>query len=207
MSRLKISGLQNEVIEAQDKLRKEIAAELHDNFGQLLISAQLLLELEVRSDIKEPSVTLLRALEIIKEAVTALRDISHDLYDGTLEKLDLKKSLNDLVQTIALTNKLRITVKFHNYFRLKKVRASIVLSVYRIIQEHITNILRHSKATETSIHLFATNKSLDVEIFDNGQGFNKHNVRVGLGLKNIYNRTAKCNGMVYIDTAPGRDVY
>jgi signal transduction histidine kinase len=84
------------------------------------------------------------------------------------------------------------------------VSKSLKITLYRIVQEQLKNIIQYSKATEITIELRSANNNLVLSVTDNGTGFDSNKVNQGIGLSNIYERVKLYDGIVDLDTAPGK---
>lgn len=190
------------VLEAQEKERLHIASELHDNVGQILTTSKLLLEGEInKSDAPE---TLSHAYTYLQKAINELRSISHKLNPAQLHEIGLINALKDLVKSVNNASAIKVTLHAEEIKCLEEQNPSITLSLFRIVQEQLNNILKHAEARLVRIYLHSSGNAIELEIIDDGKGFSLVGVSKGLGLKNIYNRAELYNGRVTIDTAPGQ---
>ncbi len=189
------------VLQAQERERSEIAHELHDNIIQILTTCKLLLEQETFLGNRSPLVT--NTFKHLQTAIQEIRNLSHSLNPADLTDIDFEGAVRELTQKLGLANKFEITLGFNGSEHLNEMDDSIAVSLYRIIQEQLTNIIKHAEASKVHIQIEATDKSIDLEISDNGKGFLVKKVKKGLGLKSIYSRAEHHNGKVYINSAPG----
>jgi PAS domain S-box-containing protein len=189
------------IIEAQEKERQEIAYELHDNISQVLSSCRLLLETVNNSNYHN---ILKEVRANIDQAIDEVRGISHQLNTTTLELIGLAQLLSDIVGKINHSGKIVFSLNSKNYKESLLIDPKISLTIFRIVQEQIKNVLKHSGASKASIHLSSTRKNISVTIKDNGKGFAPDSVKKGLGLINIFNRVEYFNGIVQLDSIPGQ---
>lgn len=189
------------VIEAQEKERKEIAYELHDNVNQILTTCKLLLEGEVLGEKTSPLVE--KAYEYLQLAINEIRSMSHWLNPTQLTEIGLQESIEEVIQRIAISGKLHIKLTINDSEQLKKTDPNVRLSLFRIVQEQVNNILKHAAATRVWIQITVSEQSIDLEIKDNGKGFNPKKVRKGLGLRNIQSRAESHRGTTHIYSAQG----
>ncbi len=190
------------VIAAQEKERNELAAELHDNVNQLLAATILYLKTAQKQETIDPSLVE-HGLDYVQKAINELRSISHNLTPSELKMNGLSAAL------IALTEKLHIpkTFKVHLQIDIKdeqKLVKPLQLTLYRIVQEEINNILKHANATRAEIHLVEENDIIHLKVSDNGKGFEPAAVKQGLGIANIYSRAENFGGYAQLVTAPGK---
>ena len=192
------------VLEAQESERKRLARELHDNVGPLLSLIQLYItELQESSDIiKEDEKELLqKSSEVIQEASTETRSISHNLMPGVLIQLGLIPAIRELLNKLNAANKYQIN--FNSADIKDRFNENIEITNYRILQELLNNIMRHAQATEINIKLSKTKESLNMLVSDNGRGFDTSSVNLasGIGWKNIRSRLSLINGKVKISSS------
>ena len=190
------------VIDAQEKERLEIAMELHDNIGQLLTTCKLLLESELSNTDQYPSIRT--TYNYLQNAITELRSISQQLNPSHIKDLGFEEALGELVSHFQLVGKIKIHFSIAGRDRLLNTPLNLQLSVYRIVQEQFNNIIKYAQASRVELLLDAGEHFLDVEVRDNGKGFDLKQVKRGNGIRNIYNRAELHGGTVYINAAPGR---
>lgn len=191
------------IIEAQEKERRELSVELHDNVNQILSSCQLMLE--VARDKKDLSQRLTeKAYESLKTAISEIRRISHELNPSAIEDLGLSEAISEMADKINSAGKLRIYFNYREYGRQPAIAMTDKIAVYRIVQEQLNNIIKHAQASEVHITLYYKLARLYLHIEDDGIGFDIKQVKKGLGLKNIQHRVAYYQGRLKIDTAQGR---
>jgi len=189
------------VIDAQEKERHEIAVELHDNVNQILTTCKLLLEQEAHDG--NASAFVVNTSQYLQTAIDEIRSLSHRLTPTHLEGISFRQAIEEMVNKINLAGKLKISVAIKGAGFLNRLPASVSLSVFRILQEQMSNIIKYAEANKVQIAIYADKDSVDFEVKDNGKGFDLKNAAKGLGLKSIYSRAELHNGTVYINTAPG----
>lgn len=190
----------NAMLEGQETERKRIAEDLHDRLGSKLAAVKL--HFESIEELSKNSNTGGKLSVLIDEAVSDVRAIAHNMLSGVLDKFGLVAALNDLTETINLSGKLE--VRFISHGIDDRLPGELELNLYRIIQELLANVLKHSKANEVDIQLNKFNDELVVTVEDNGVGFEIDKHKKGVGLKNISSRVNKIGGMLNIDSVPGR---
>lgn len=192
------------VVDAQEKERSLIGKELHDNINQILSTAKLYLEV-ARTDEKERDSLIDMSTNSISNAINEIRTISRSLVPSSIGDLGLVESLQDLVESIKLTRKLN--VEFFHYSDIDKLMSEQQkLMLFRITQEQVNNVMKHSNAKNLVIELLSQDDIINMSISDDGQGFDLDQVKhkKGVGLSNITSRAELFNGKVKIDTAPGK---
>ena len=189
-------------INTQEKERSEIGKELHDNVNQILASAKLFLSSPfLEGDEREKFTN--KAAEHIHMAIEEIRKLSKSLVSPSAADLGIIETINDMIADIRWAQKIEID------FTYTGIDESILdnglkLTIYRIVQEQMNNILKHAQATQVTITLKEHRNKIILTIYDNGKGFDPHTRRRGIGLNNIINRADVFNGKVDIQTAPGQ---
>jgi PAS domain S-box-containing protein len=190
------------VVDAQEKERAEIGKELHDNVNQILSTAKLYLEL-AKTDIKQKDELIKRSADSIFNAINEIRHISKALVPASVKDLGLIDSIKDLVESLRMTKALQVKFihagDFDNIISEKQK-----LMLFRIIQEQVSNVLKHAEAAQIIINLKLTEKNISLSIEDNGKGFDLEKIKFkrGVGLSNIESRAHLFNGKVTITTQP-----
>lgn len=189
------------VLEAQENERQEIAYELHDNVSQILTTCKILLENEINDS--NPSVFVANSYRYLQNAIDEIRNISHRLNPAQLEDMGLYEAVKDLINRMDVGKRFDVKFEVNDPAALKSLDYHISLSIFRIIQEQFNNILKHAEASFVRISIDISEKFADVEVADNGKGFDLKKTMKGLGLKNIRNRAEFHHGRSYIHTAIG----
>jgi PAS domain S-box-containing protein len=192
------------MVDAQEKERAEISKELHDNINQILSTTKLYLEL-AQSDHKKRLSLIDRSAGNIHMAIREIRNISRTLVPASIGDLGLLESLTDLVETVQRTQAIHIEFYPAGNFD-ERLTDKTKLMLFRIIQEQVNNVLKHSDAHKLIIELILTESEnrIELSMTDDGKGFNPETVRKkGLGLSNIRSRAELFGGKVTIRSAPG----
>jgi two-component system, NarL family, sensor kinase len=204
--------LLNASIKLQEEERQRLAADLHDDAGPLLATARLYLnENLVNQEKSQQLQSIYQARQIIDDTIQLVRNISHSLMPPTLKNFGLESAVNDLFQKISGSGSINASSRFHDYRdRLKPEKELIV---FRIVQELINNILKHSNSS--FIHL-TQNVHADrfyLRVHHDGRGIvqadfeklNKSNI--GLGLKNISSRLRVVHGNINFEKDVSQTYY
>lgn len=191
------------IIEAEEKERIRIAKDLHDGVGQLLSAAKMNLS-SVQSKIKLASVdeeiAFKNAIDLVDESVKEVRTVSHNMMPNTLLKMGLASAIREFVTKIQNTPNLKVNLEIVGLTeRLEQEKESVL---YRVIQEIVSNIIKHANATELGMQLIKHEKEFTILIEDNGVGFDisKLHSFEGIGIKNIQSRIEFINGSVHFDS-------
>jgi two-component system, NarL family, sensor histidine kinase UhpB len=189
------------VLEAQEKERIAIGEELHDNINQIITSARLYIDLAKKK--KDPEKELLeKAMEYTTLAIEENRRLSKNLILPQLKGEGLINSLTDLQEQLMHTSSIRIKFDI-DHFDEDFFSDSEKVSLFRIVQEQLNNIIKHAAARSVLIRLYKENDKIILLIKDNGKGFDVSAKRNGVGLTNISSRAEVLNGKLEIHSAPG----
>lgn len=192
------------VFAATEEERKRIAKDLHDGIGQLLSGLRMGFERltsEVRSVLPQKGEVIDRLTRVIDEACTDVRSLSHQMMPKALSESGLIASLEDmLAKSLGVTP---IQYRLEHY-KVEGVRfpEKVELGVYRVCQELINNIIKHSGASEVVVQLFRNRDLLILIVEDNGRGFVAPLDGRGIGLANITSRIHTVDGEVTWEPGP-----
>ncbi|WP_159025542.1 sensor histidine kinase [Aquimarina sp. Aq78] len=190
------------MIEGQEKERQRVANELHDDLGSLMATVRLYFE-NIKVDKKDNS--LEKASELLEEAYQKIRGMAHSKNSGVIASQGLIPAVMRMAKSISETN--TIVLEVHNFGMEERMENSLELTIFRIIQELVTNIVKHAEATAGSIQFTKHEESLNILIEDNGRGFNFSKIEAsseGIGLYNIEKRIEHLEGNFTIDSTPGK---
>jgi len=194
------NNLALEVFNAQEQERKKLGEELHDNINQLLGVVKLYIEhAQMNPEAKDEMLS--RSSEYLKQVINEIRTLSKSLVSPTLSDLGLIESIRELIDAILKIKNMEIRIHSHG-FAEQILTGTQKLMIYRITQEQLNNILKHSKAEHVDIELKKSDNTVYLKIQDDGVGFNKEATHSGLGLKNIRHRLELYNGRMNIETSP-----
>lgn len=189
-------------IDGQENERSSIGKELHDNIGQQLTTIKLFLDYAKSTADEATSEMVNMALKGVMDVINDVRSMSRSLVPFTLKDLGLVDSINELIEAFMRTKVVRIEFE-HIEFDEQLLPENQKLSLFRIVQEQLNNIIKHSGAQNVCIKLFCKIDELILEIKDDGKGFNTDSMRRGIGILNIKNRAELFNGEAEISSKPG----
>jgi len=197
------------VIDAEERERQRIAGDLHDGIGQMLSAAKLNLSAlneEIHFNKPDQSVSFKHTQDIIDECCKEVRTLSHQMMPNVLLKNGLASAVREFVNKIDST-RLKINLQTHGLNERLEETVEIVL--YRVIQECVNNVIKHSGAKSLDIQIIKDEKEISATIEDNGRGFNMGELDQfeGIGLKNVRTRVEYLNGTVHFDSTPGRGTH
>ncbi|MCC6725466.1 MAG: sensor histidine kinase [Saprospiraceae bacterium] len=193
----------NAVLEGQEVERVRIAKDLHDRLGSMLTTVKWSFDgyLEGSTD-KQDLAPLVKANRMLDDAYQEVRRISHDMVSGVLTKFGLVTAVEELCSAINASG--RLQAKLVVFGMEERPDNQVEITLYRVIQELMSNILKHAKASAVTIQISRIEDELNVTVEDDGQGFDPAAVKSsGMGLKNIEARVRGINGTVFFDTGKG----
>jgi two-component system, NarL family, sensor histidine kinase UhpB len=197
------------VMSAQEGERKRISRELHDATGQALLALKLHLELlaeQVPPEMTNPREEIAEAHAITSQAIEEIRRLVADLRPLKLDDLGLVPTLRGLVKDFS--KKFNITVTLEKVKLLRRLPSDIETVLYRIIQEALTNVAKHAKATQVSITLERVKDRVQVKVIDDGIGFDAATVSKRrarrFGLVGIQERVDLMEGSFQVLSRKGR---
>ena len=186
------------MIEGQEKERQRIANDLHDDLGGLMATVKL--HFNALKEKQTPELYT-KTNQLIDEAYEKVRTVAHAKNSGVIAKQGLLKAINEMADNISASNTIKIDVLDHGLEN--RLENSLELTIFRIIQELITNIIKHAEATEATIHITNHEDSLNIMVEDNGKGFNPSQItktNKGMGISSIDKRVEHLDGSMTIES-------
>jgi len=200
-SKLKESQIADAVTEAHEQERAVIGKELHDNINQLLGVSKLYLEMGRKEGINK-ALYLSRSSEYIVNAIEEIRKLTKGMITNVIKDIGLCEAIDSIIKDTMEIYPIKIVCKdnlieteLHDKFKL---------NVFRILQEQLTNVLKHAKASVVTIVLSQKKKTIVVSMADNGVGFDTTQPVKGIGIKNIKNRAESYGGSADFVSQPGK---
>lgn len=187
----------------QNKIRKEISDELHDNVNQLLGASKLYLE-TAKNDCHNRLDLLNESKSILETAIFEIRKISHDLVYGEVNKDVFSRSLATLLDFLEKQDKFIVSHNLNPALLDRCLSTDQKHNLIRILQETVNNTIKYAEATHFSIVSTINKDNFQLIIKDNGKGFDHLNNEPGIGLNNIYSRVTSINGTVNLHTSIGK---
>jgi signal transduction histidine kinase len=205
-SRERLQSLSRRLVEIQESERLYISRELHDEAGQILTSMMLDLRL-LEKEASQPEVVIklvAKMEESLNEVLENLHRVAMALRPASLDHLGLIAALRQHVESVG--EKHGLTVNFRSGKVEERLPANVETVLYRIVQEALTNIIRHAHASRVDVALTVRDHHLVVIIEDNGIGFNPETASDDqhLGLFGMRERTEMIDGELTIESAPGK---
>ncbi|WP_203258338.1 tetratricopeptide repeat-containing sensor histidine kinase [Hyunsoonleella ulvae] len=186
------------MIEGQEKERQRIANDLHDDLGGLMATVKL--HFNALKDKQTPEL-FDKTTTLLDDAYQKIRSIAHVKNSGVIAKQGLLVAVKNMADKISMANTISVEVTHHGLEN--RLENSLELTIFRIIQELITNVIKHAEATEATIHLTNHDDVLNIMIEDNGVGFNPKQVtksHKGMGISSIDKRVEHLNGKMTIES-------
>jgi len=190
------------VIAALEKERFEISGELHDNINQLIISSMMFVKMAENNPDKFKKY-LADTQDLLKKAMQDIRSLSHRLAPPDLSGESLGEALSVLIARVGKFSDIQITTEWNDHV-MRDLPEKLALNVFRIVQEQLNNIIKHSRANEVRISARVESGQFHLTIMDNGIGFDPEVKKAGNGLTNIRTRASIFSGEMEIITAPGK---
>ena len=193
------------MIEGQEKERLRIANDLHDDLGGLMANVKLHFNSLQEKNKERGSELFSKTNTLLDEAYEKIRAIAHAKNSGVIAKQGLLMAVYNMADKISTANKINIDVLDHGLDN--RLENSLELTLFRVIQELTTNIIKHANASEATIHLTNHDDSFNIMVEDNGKGFKTDGITSktnGMGLKSIDKRVAHLNGTLDIESLPGK---
>jgi PAS domain S-box-containing protein len=192
------------IIKTQEDERYEIGSELHDNICQILAAAKMSLGTLKHSLKPEVMPSYNRSCDSILLATNEIRNLSHRLAPAFFDNTRLEEAFESLLNTFNIEDKYNISVHFDQHAKNILIDQELQLNLYRILQEQLRNIIKHSGCTDIEVNVLVYNNRLQMRIADNGVGFEVNQVKRGIGLANMKRRARLFGGKLHINTRPGK---
>jgi two-component system sensor histidine kinase UhpB len=188
------------ILQTQEMERNTLGRELHDNINQILASVNLKLgyyleEPENNLDIIES------CRQSLVKAIQEARNLSHHMVMPRFSEKDLRDELGHLIENYNYNQVVELDA---TSMQEELLPPSIKETLFRIVQEQLSNIYKHAKANSIMIRLSTALRSVTLLIIDNGVGFDVQQKRKGIGITNIFNRVESYNGQADIVSSPGK---
>lgn len=192
------------MIAGQEKERKRLSEDLHDNLGSNLTTLKLYVEnLKDSVEGSKEQEMIAHSELILKDTYENIRRLSHARHNGLLTSQGLIPAVQELAERINKSKKLNIEVL--NFGLDQQLENTRELLIFRVIQELTTNVVKHSEATEASINITSHEDSLNIIVEDNGKGFTANPMPrgTGMGLSSIEKRIEAAGGTFHVDSSKG----
>lgn len=194
------------VLEAEEKERQRIAKDLHDGVGQIMSAAKMNLsafETELSFGSSEQQLKFQRIISLVDESCKEVRSVSHNMMPNALLKSGLAAAIQEFTDKI---DDRILKVNLYSEGLEERLDTNLETVLYRVIQECVNNVIKHSGAKHLDISLIRDGDGISATIEDNGKGFDSSDPgkKEGLGLKNIRTRVEYLKGTVEFNSSPGK---
>ncbi|HTY35489.1 MAG TPA: sensor histidine kinase, partial [Bacteroidota bacterium] len=198
------------LIESQEHERRRIAADLHDGLGQDLLIIKN--RATLAGETKELSEQARHQIDIIgktaSESLQWVRRIAKDLRPYHLDRLGLSAALRATLEEVADATHIAFDIRVDDVNPFFKGRKDLEVNIFRVVQEAVNNIVKHSGATAARVLVEGSEEKVSIEISDNGKGFDPARVdapdsKAGLGMSGIADRLRVLGGTYSIESTPG----
>jgi len=197
-----LRAISNKILRSQEEDRSTIASELHDEIGQSLTVLKLLLNRAMRSPSEGADSILGEAQELINELMRQVRDLSLNLRPAMLDNLGLLETL--LWHFDKYTTQTQVQVNFKHTGLRRRFPPEMNTAAYRIVQEALTNVVRHAGVNEVSVRALVDQDVLRLRIEDKGTGFDTKILPIGIsgGLYGMRERALSLGGKLTVESTP-----
>jgi PAS domain S-box-containing protein len=204
---LELQKLSGELLHVQDEERRRMARTLHDELGQELVALKLELDTLRNSGENGRNRNLLQATELASSALQKVRNMSYLLHPPLLDESGLLPALHWYFEGLQSRGQLRITFEYKPLV-FPRLSRDIETAIFRIIQESLTNVYRHSESEDARIELVQESDTVTVRVRDFGKGIPETNfglaITPGVGISGMRERVKQLNGEMRIARAePG----
>jgi len=197
------------LIESQENERKRVAAELHDSLGQdlLIIKNKALVSIKKTNDLEKFKKEMNEISDLTSATLNDVREISYNLRPYELDRLGLTKTIESMIERANNSTNINFVANIDNIDNV--FIPEVEINIYRIIQESLNNVIKHSEAKEVIVSVLKKEKEIRVNISDDGKGFDMkkyklNSNRKGFGLKGIEERVRLLNGEFNIESEVGK---
>jgi two-component system NarL family sensor kinase len=205
----KLKELTHRVVDVQEQERLRVSRELHDGISQILVSVKYSVELAVdriRNGMEDATIPMEKAAKRLQDAIQEVRRISRDLRPAVLDDLGLKPAIESMCHELQDRSGMQIAVKCDVIDDVLDTAKKTTL--YRVLQETLTNIERHADATHVNVRIRRDGATVVMTIADNGIGFETNRYirnrdpRAGIGLRNMRERMEFHGGGLSVTSEP-----
>jgi PAS domain S-box-containing protein len=205
----KLRALNSRLLQAQDEERRRLARDLHDSAGQILVALKMnLFSLEQDLQKKDPALdkVVVTSVELVDDLSKQLRTMSHLLHPPLLDEAGLASALKWYVEGFAERSDIRVDLELDT--KLPRLSQEMETAIFRIVQESLTNIHRHSGSASATIRLRHDSGKTRVEIEDCGRGIDQFDakrslpIKVGVGVQGMQERVRQLGGQFDLKSGP-----
>ncbi|MEN8799307.1 MAG: sensor histidine kinase, partial [Flavobacteriaceae bacterium] len=190
------------LIQGEEKERVRLAQDLHDGInGDLAVIKYKISSLDAEKFEKKQRSAYEEAIGMLDNAVEQIRRISHNLAPPALHNFELVEAIRQYCVKVASANP-TLKINFQYFGEKLKLDKETETTVYRMVQELLTNVVKHAQATEALVQMNHRDDVLHITVEDNGKGFDIKSEATGIGMQNIRSRTHYLKGELDLDSGP-----
>src|SRR5579859_5741175 len=204
-SQEQLRQLSKQIIEVQEKERRHIASELHDEVGQSLTGILLMLNKLERTSVGIDTETISQIQAIVRQLMSQIRELSHSLHPPILDNHGLMSAMQWYCNHYASQTQIQVTFKYTG--SQDRLPSDVELACYRVIQEGLTNIARYAQVNQAVVNVSVNQKRVKLLVKDTGIGFDLERVQASnatFGLSGMSERIALLRGTIKIVSSPGK---
>ena len=204
MKDLEMSSIKS-FVEGQERERSRIAGDLHDRLGSLLATVRIHFNILEEEFDQNPSAkeSYEFAMQLLDKSVAEVREVSHNLSKGVLTQFGLIAAVENMRDAINSAGKIQMEVSSLDV--VSRLDPEVEIHLFRVIQELITNVIRHAQTDEVVIQFSEGESNLSILVEDHGVGFDVNNIQSdGIGMKNLKNRIEEVNASISFDSIIGQ---
>ncbi len=193
----------NAMLQGQEQERNRVARDLHDGLGGMLAGVKLKLSaIAGKEEQQKPDMELYKVITQLDQSVQELRRIARNMMPETLLQFGLQAALKDLCDSMQTT---ALRIEFQAYGIKDDIAQPVQITIYRIVQELLSNAIRHAGAANVLVQCSQNEDIVFITVEDDGRGFNQElqEDKKGIGLSNIRNRVNFLKGKVDIRSVQG----
>jgi signal transduction histidine kinase/ligand-binding sensor domain-containing protein len=200
------------LIDSQEQERRRIATELHDSIGQelLVIKNRTYLALQIKRLNPQTQEQLDHITRIVTRSLQSVRQIARNLRPYHLDRVGLTEAIRSTLQDVAQSSTIKFDIRVDTIDAIFSAtnKNEMEVNVFRVVQESVNNILKHSQAKHASVAIGTSDHQLTIVIQDDGKGFdpaviNSPQSKAGLGVSGISERVRILNGSYSLESSPG----
>jgi two-component system NarL family sensor kinase len=198
------------MLQLQDAERRKFARELHDGIGQYLASMKMFVDSAMRADVlpEQRRELLAESASIIEKCLTETRTVSHLLHPPLLDEAGLASAIQWYAEGFSERSGIRLDLDLQP--ELGRLPSEVEVNLFRVLQEGLTNIHRHSHASEASVRVFIRDRAVRMQITDSGRGIPQDRLRewremrapLGVGMAGMLERTRDMGGSFDVQSGP-----
>ena len=197
------TAMMKAIFQAEENERNNISHELNENINQVLAAINMHLAQAKSQVTPAGKIWLEEAQHLLLDSISGVRAVAKRLSPITLKELGLKASLTELLEEFEASKNIRINSSIDNNI-IEHVSDDIQIILYRIAEEQLTNISKHSNAKTAGLKIESVGKKIKMSVYDDGTGINLKTIQFGRGFSNIQEKTDAYGGSFNLESAEGK---